>query len=66
MSGAPGTKLLESKLLISLSGTCKDAKNKPSLGAVDIGESQRAYIFQVSLPGICKPQCKYQVNSTLI
>ncbi|XP_071709766.1 increased DNA methylation 3-like [Rutidosis leptorrhynchoides] len=62
MSEASGTKFVESKPLVSLSGTVKDVKNKPSLGVVEIGESPRAYIFQVSLPGVCKPQCNLKVD----
>lgn len=59
MSGEPAANSVESKRLVNLSGTAKDAKEGPPLGLVDVGESPRAYLFQVSLPGVCKPQCKY-------
>ncbi|XP_024969076.1 increased DNA methylation 3-like [Cynara cardunculus var. scolymus] len=62
MSGSPGTKSMEVKPSINLSGTAKDAKEAPPLGLVDIGESQRAYIFRVSLPGVCKPQCNVKLD----
>ncbi|KAI3783775.1 hypothetical protein L1987_42861 [Smallanthus sonchifolius] len=53
---------MESKPPVILSGTAKDAKHAPPLGLVDIGESQRAYIFRVSLPGVCKPQCNVRLD----
>ncbi|KAL8233150.1 hypothetical protein R6Q57_002928 [Mikania cordata] len=62
MSGANGTKSMESKPPVILSGTAKDVKYAPLLGLVDIGESQRAYIFRVSLPGVCKPQCNVKLD----
>ncbi|KAM0061710.1 putative alpha crystallin/Hsp20 domain, HSP20-like chaperone, increased DNA methylation [Helianthus debilis subsp. tardiflorus] len=62
MSEAPVTKSMESKKPVTLSGTAKDAKHAPTLGLVDIGESKRAYIFRVSLPGVCKPQCNVKLD----
>lgn len=62
MSGAPETKSMESKPLVNLTGTAKAAKYAPPLGLVDIGESPRAYIFRVSLPGVCKPQCNVKLD----
>ncbi|KAI3807902.1 hypothetical protein L1987_23838 [Smallanthus sonchifolius] len=62
MIGTHGTKSVESNPPVNLSGTAKDAKNAPPLGLVDIGESQRAYIFRVSLPGVCKPQCNVKLD----
>ncbi|PWA36897.1 HSP20-like chaperone [Artemisia annua] len=50
----PGFTSVVSKTPVSFSGTAKDAKVGPPLGLADIGESQRAYLFQVSLPGKCK------------
>ena len=54
MSEAPGFTSVVSKTPVSFSGTAKDAKVGPPLGLADIGESQRAYLVQVSLPGKCK------------
>ncbi|KAK9075186.1 hypothetical protein SSX86_003507 [Deinandra increscens subsp. villosa] len=62
MSEANGTKSMESKPTVTFSGTAKDVKDAPLLGLFDIGESQRAYIFRVSLPGVCKPQCNLRLD----
>nr|GEW30197.1 hypothetical protein [Tanacetum cinerariifolium] len=51
MSEAPGFTSVVSKTPVSFSGTAKVAKVGPLLGLAEIGESRRAYIFQVSLPG---------------
>ncbi|KAL7583412.1 increased DNA methylation 3 isoform X1 [Lactuca sativa] len=53
---------MESKSLVNLTGTAKAAKYAPPLGLVDIGESKHAYIFRVSLPGVCKPQCNVKLD----
>ncbi|CAH9079837.1 unnamed protein product [Cuscuta europaea] len=40
------------KPLVALNGTAKEAGIGPGIGLVDIGESECAYLFQVSLPGV--------------
>ncbi|KAI3762318.1 hypothetical protein L1987_52743 [Smallanthus sonchifolius] len=62
MTGTHETKSVEPMPPVNLSGTAKDAKNAPPLGLVDIGESRRAYIFRVSLPGVCNPQCDVKLD----
>nr|XP_043617330.1 increased DNA methylation 3 [Erigeron canadensis] len=62
MSEAPVTKPMESKRTLNLSGTAKDVKSAPPLGLFDVGESQRAYIFRVSLPGVRLPQCNVKLD----
>ncbi|XP_076903936.1 increased DNA methylation 3-like [Bidens hawaiensis] len=62
MTVADGTKSMQSKQPVVLSGTALNAKHAPPLGLVDVGESKQAYIFRVSLPGVCKPQCNLKVD----
>ncbi|RAL45058.1 unnamed protein product [Cuscuta campestris] len=40
------------KPLVALDGTAKEGGIGPAIGLVDIGESECAYLFQVSLPGV--------------
>ncbi|KAK3002470.1 hypothetical protein RJ639_022110 [Escallonia herrerae] len=50
----PGMEERNSKASIMLSGTARRGQTGSSVGAVDIGVSKSAYIFQVALPGVKK------------
>ncbi|PHT51292.1 hypothetical protein CQW23_11039 [Capsicum baccatum] len=48
---------------VTLSGTAENCATGPSLGLVDIGSSENAYIFRVALPGVrhkCNIKCDIQ------
>lgn len=47
---------------VILTGTAKKGKAGPPLGLVDIGISESAYLFRVSLPGIRHNQCDLTCN----
>lgn len=40
------------KPVVTATGTAKEGKVGPALGKVDIGASEKAYIFRVALPGV--------------
>lgn len=46
------------KPCVVLTGTAQEGKVGPPVGLVDIGVSEDAYLFRVSLPGIQKDRCK--------
>ncbi|KAA3467194.1 increased DNA methylation 3 [Gossypium australe] len=50
----------ESKLKpsVDLTGSAKECSNGPSIGVIDIGVSQSAFLFRVALPGIRSDQSK--------
>lgn len=52
MSSHQYAELPQVKPLVTLSGTAKEGAIGPTLGLIDIGESEYAYLFQVSLPGV--------------
>lgn len=43
---------------ISLAGTAAGGRFRPSLGLIDIGESDDSYLFRVSLPGVKRDESK--------
>lgn len=47
-----------SKPTVTLTGTAEKCAIGPSLGVVDIGNSENAYLFRVALPGV-RNKCKY-------
>ncbi|CAK7331480.1 unnamed protein product [Dovyalis caffra] len=54
---------------VILSGTAKAGSGGPSIGLVDIGVSENAYLFRVALPGIRRNEsnlkCDIQHNGTV-
>ncbi|XP_016463300.1 increased DNA methylation 3 [Nicotiana tabacum] len=52
-----------SKPTVTLTGTAEKCAIGPSLGVVDIGNSENAYLFRVALPGVrnkCNIKCDIQ------
>lgn len=46
---------------IALTGTAAMGKVGPTIGSVDIAESQEEYVFRVSLPGVARDESKLQI-----
>ncbi|GAB4828468.1 hypothetical protein Ancab_035465 [Ancistrocladus abbreviatus] len=43
---------------VALTGTAREGTYGPPVGHVDIGVSERAYLFRVALPGVRKDRCE--------
>uniref|UniRef100_A0A5B6Z5D2 SHSP domain-containing protein n=1 Tax=Davidia involucrata TaxID=16924 RepID=A0A5B6Z5D2_DAVIN len=48
------------KPIVVLTGTAKEGRAGPPVGLVDIGVSERAYLFRVALPGVRSNQCNVE------
>ena len=46
---------------VVLTGSAKECNSGPTIGLIDIGVSQSAFLFQVGLPGIRNDQSKFSI-----